>query len=76
MFDSCLNCNKDFNEDGYYITDYFEGYGIAGYCKECIWEGVRNGFDDPKVTCSCEERMKPWYTDDCGDEGDFETISI
>lgn len=76
MFDSCLNCNKDFNEEGYYITDCFEGFGIAGYCKECILEGVRKGFDDPKVTCSCGERMNPWYTDDCEDEGDFKAMSL
>lgn len=61
MILNCMECNKILDDEECYVTDCFEGFGDALYCKDCIMKGVVEGFNDPKLICSCGEKMLPNY---------------
>ena len=54
----CFRCEREFEEnEEVYWTDCTEGFGEASYCARCILIETLNGFNNPKLICSCGKKM-------------------
>lgn len=49
----CAKYEKVYLVSEIYYKDYFDGFGSASYCKDCIVKGIKLGFDDPNVIYNC-----------------------